>query len=175
MTDKVIQSVELSHIDQVVHSDTVVTIPSDRDAAQEENPSADTGFLMPHRSLRLELPHEPVHRRLEPLIQVQVLQTAAGYSKILAPSSGLHYVKILGGTITLDAAGTLQFVQGAGAAGDPAMTGAMTVALNGGFVWPTVPTDRPYLFSSPGQVLGIFTGTGKANGWLMCCQSPHDQ
>ena len=40
---------------------------------------------------------------------------------------------------------------------------------------PVVDPPNPHLFTSPDQALGIFTVTGKAQGWLLCCNSPYDQ
>lgn len=126
-----------------------------------------------------QTPHEATHRRYEPPFRVGINQAAAGYT-LLAPSLGLHYVKILSAFIALDAAGTLKFTEGAGLLTDPGIAGqgspmgGIPIATNGGFVLPPADPTNPWLFTAPDQALGLFTATGKAFGWVMCCYSPYD-
>lgn len=124
-----------------------------------------------------ELPHEATHRRYEPPRVVAISQTAAGYSLIL-PGLGLHYVKLIAMMLTLDAAGTIQFVQGPGTGtGEAGMTG--TMALGGasapGFVLPPAELENPWLFTTPDLAFGLITATGKAAGWAVVAYSPYDQ
>lgn len=132
--------------------------------------------------LSYEAPHEATHRRYEPPIIIPIAQAAAGYLKLLAPFA-LHFVKIIAANITLDAAGTLKFVQGpadgtgVSAASSPAdlcgamaMGGAATPPLN----LPPAETATPWLFTSSDQALGLFTVTGKAGGWIMVVQAPYE-
>lgn len=130
-----------------------------------------------------ELPHEATHRRFETPRLVSISQAAAGYSLIAAPNQGLHYVKLIALNLTLDAAGTIKFVQsdavGTGVAagvqpGD--LTGSM--AMGGGatppLCLPPAELQNPWLFGSPDLAFGIFTVTGKAQGWALFCYSPYD-
>lgn len=128
-----------------------------------------------------ELPHEATHRRYEAPVVVQINQSAAGFS-LLLPDRGLHYVKLISLVLTLDAAGTLKFVQGpadgtgiAAANGPGDISGSIPLATNGGFVLPPAPIETPWLFTAPDQALSIFTVTGKAQGFAVCCYSPYDQ
>lgn len=124
-----------------------------------------------------QTPHESTHRRYEAPFMVAVAQAAAGTLMLVPPKMGLHYVKLLGYTLSLDAAGTLKFVQGSGDGTMVAdMTGAMAV---GGAAapllhLPTVDPPNPHMFTSPDQALGITTTVGKASGWLMVCYSPYE-
>lgn len=124
-----------------------------------------------------ETPHESTHRRYEPPFTVAVAQTAAGFTLIAPPKMGLHYLKVIGCSITLDAAGTLRFVQGSM---DGLSIAAITGDMNtGGAAAPPVylaPADisTPWFFTSPDQALGIFTVTGKAQGFVTCCYSPYE-
>lgn len=124
-----------------------------------------------------ETPHEATHRRYEPPFTVAVNQAAAGFTLIAPPTNGLHYIKILGCYLTLDAAGTLRWVQGsmdgtnvAAMSGNLNLGGAATPPL----ALPIAEVQNPWHFTSPDQALGIFTVTGKAQGWVVCCNSPYD-
>lgn len=124
-----------------------------------------------------ETAHEATHRRYEPPFTVPVNQAAAGFTLIAAPTNGLHYVKILGAYLTLDAAGTLRWVQGsmdgtnvAPMSGNLNLGGAAVAPLQ----LPVAETQNPWHFTSPDQALGIFTTVGKAQGWVVCCNSPYD-
>lgn len=124
-----------------------------------------------------EMPHEATHRRYEPLLRTSIAQAAAGYTSIAVPI-GLHYVKMIAVCLTVDAAGSIKFQQG----GDPVagtgasdMTGAITLAQNGGFVLPPAELPNPWLYTAPDLPFGLFTVTGKANGWIMWAQAPYDQ
>lgn len=124
-----------------------------------------------------DLPHEATHRRYEAPIVVPILQGAAGFS-VLAPTvRGLHFAKLLALTVTLDAAGTLQFVQGANdgtqvapLSGAMAMGGAAAAILT----LPPATLSNPWLYTSPDQALGILTATGKAQGFAVVAYSPYD-
>lgn len=129
-----------------------------------------------------QMPHEATHRRYEPPRLVSISQAAAGYSLIISPSA-LHYVKLIALNLTLDAAGTIKFVQsdalgtGVAAGAQPGdLTGSM--AMGGGAVPPLnlAPADieNPWLFGSSDLSFGIFTVTGKAQGWAVVCFSPYD-
>lgn len=122
-------------------------------------------------------PHEATHRRFEPPILVKIAQAAAGFTLLAPPLGGLHFVKLLAAYITLDAAGTLKFVQGdSGGVSTADITGP--VGLGGAAVpalaLPQAEIANPWLFTSPDQGLGIFTATGKAQGWAVVCNSPYD-
>lgn len=130
------------------------------------------GMLRP-----FEVPHEATHRRFEPPRTALVNQAAAGYTLIAPPNMGLHYVKVLACFITLDAAGTLTFVQGGlQSASDAPMTGAMNLggAATPALLLPPSSTENPWLFTAPDQALGIVTATGKAQGWVIFAYSPFD-
>jgi hypothetical protein len=124
-----------------------------------------------------ELPHEATHRRYESPLVVPIAQAAAGFTVIAPTVRGLHYVKVLAVNITLDAAGTIKFVQGSN---DGTTTADLTGAMNmGGASAPPLnlaPSElaNPWLYTSPDQALGIFTVTGKANGWALVAYSPYD-
>ncbi len=122
-------------------------------------------------------PHEATHRRYEPPIIVSVNQSAAGFTLLAPPLGGLHFVKLLAAFLTLDAAGTVRFVQGdSGGVNQIAMTG--NIGLGGAAVsplqLPQAEVANPWLFTSPDQGLGIFTVTGKAQGWVIVANSPYD-
>lgn len=124
-----------------------------------------------------ETAHEATHRRYEPPFTVAVNQAGAGFTLIAPPTKGLHYIKVLGCFLTLSAAGTLRFVQGsfdgnnvAAMTGNIALGGAATPPL----AMPMSEIPNPWLFTSPDQALGIFTTTGLAQGWVICCNSPYD-
>lgn len=142
-----------------------------RDDTRHLNPE-DQVWEMPSH---IEPSRIPTHRRYEAPFIVPIQQTAAGYTRI-APSRSLHYVKILGGVVTLDAAGTLQFLQGTNeSSSDAALSGTLGIATNGGLVLPIARTSEPWLFTAPDQTLGINSGTGKAQGWLVVCYAPNDR
>ncbi len=124
-----------------------------------------------------EAPHEATHRRYEAPLTVAINQAAAGFTLIGAPQKGLHYVKLIAACLTLDAAGTVRFVQG----GDPVagtgaadITGNIAAPTNGGFVLPPARLETPWLFTAPDLPFGLFTVTGKAQGFVVICFSPFD-
>lgn len=124
-----------------------------------------------------EVAHEATHRRFEPPVTVAVSQAAPGFSLVAAPLVGLHYIKVLSAFLTLDAAGTLKFVQGsADGLSSADMTGAVSLggAAAPAFQLPPAETSTPWFFSSPDQALGIFTTTGKAQGFVTFCYSPYE-
>lgn len=127
-----------------------------------------------------EAPHEATHRRFEPPRIAVVAQAAAGYSLVAPVNIGLHYIKILAAFVTLDAAGTLTFVQGGDGVSAPPSTGNLTGAMNLGgasappLLLPPAKPENPWLYTSADEPLGIVTATGKANGWIMFCYSPYD-
>lgn len=130
-------------------------------------------------------PHEPTHRRYEPTRVASIAQLAAGYTLIAPANQGLHYVKVIACFLTLDAAGQLKFVQG----GDGLGTGISASAgggdlsglfnLGGASAPPLqlapAELENPWFFTSPDQPLGIFTVTGKAQGFVTFAYSPYDQ
>lgn len=124
-----------------------------------------------------ELPHEATHRRYETPVVVPIAQAAAGFLVIAPTLRGLHYAKLIALNLTLDAAGTLKFVQGSN---DGTTTADLTGAMNlGGASAPPLnlaPAElaNPWLYTSPDQALGIFTAAGKANGWAIVAYSPYD-
>lgn len=124
-----------------------------------------------------QVPHEATHRRFEPPFTVAVIQAAAGFLLVAPPKMGLHYLKVIACDLTLDAAGTIKFVQGAT---DGTQTADISGAMNaGGAAAPHVlltPADisTPWFFTSPDQALGIFTTVGKAQGFVTCCYSPYE-
>lgn len=133
---------------------------------------------------QFQLPHEATHRRYEPPKIAQIAQTAAGFSLVAAPNQGLHYVKVIACLLTLDAAGTIKFTQGAIDGHDVAagtglpndLTGNLGVGGAGSapFQLPPAELANPWLFTAPDQALGIFTVTGKAQGWVVYAYSPYD-
>lgn len=127
--------------------------------------------------------HEATHRRYEPPLIRPIAQAAAGFSLIAAPNQGLHYVKLLALFLTLDAAGTVKLVQGpsdgtgiTAAAGGSDLSGLMAVggAAAPPILLPPSGTENPWMYTSPDQALGLFTVTGKAQGWAVVCYSPYD-
>lgn len=127
-----------------------------------------------------ELPHEATHRRYEPLQVVVVNQAAAGFLPLAQPNRGLHFVKLIACNLTLDAAGTLKFVQGGDGVTAPPTSGDLSGLMNmGGASAPPLnlpPADlaNPWLYTAPDQPFGIVTATGKAQGWVTVCYSPYD-
>jgi hypothetical protein len=124
-----------------------------------------------------QTPHEATHRRYEPPFTVAINQAAAGFTLVAPPKMGLHYLKVIAAYLTLDAAGTLRFVQGsqdgtnvADVSGNWSAGGANNGVVN------LSPADisTPWFFTSPDQGLGIFTVTGKAQGFVTCCYSPYE-
>lgn len=130
-------------------------------------------------------PHEPTHRRYEPPRTVPVAQTAAGYTLIAPANFGLHYVKVIACFLTLDAAGQLKFVQGGDGLGtgvssttSPAdITGLINLggASASPLQLPPAELENPWFWTAPDQPLGIFTVTGKAQGFVTFVYSPYDQ
>jgi hypothetical protein len=123
-----------------------------------------------------QAPHEATHRRYEPPRMVNISQAASGFSLLLPTNPGLHFIKLIACMITLDVAGTLQFVQGdnAGLSTAP-ISGTMNLGTAGGFVLPPAEVSTPWLFTSSDLALGIFTVTGKAQGFAVVCYSPYEQ
>lgn len=121
--------------------------------------------------------HESTHRRFDAPLTLPVNQLAAGFLMLAPPRMGLHYIKVLACFITLDAAGTLKFVQGAS---DGTQTGDISGAMNLGgasaspIQLPPADIASPWFFTSPDQALGIFTVTGKAQGFVTVCYSPYE-
>jgi hypothetical protein len=124
-----------------------------------------------------QVPHEATHRRYEPPLPVAVNQVAAGFTLVAPPRMGLHYVKVIACSITLDAAGTFKFVQGST---DGTFTADLTGAMNTGgasappVLLPPAEISTPWFFTSPDQALGIFTTVGKAQGFVTVCYSPYE-
>lgn len=151
----------------------------------DDDAAAVPGSLHPIRILRrtdvpnsYQTPHEATHRRYEPPFTVAVNQTASGFTLLAPPKNGLHYLKVIAALLTLDAAGTIKFVQGS-------QDGLSTADLSGTFALGGVnnagdlalqPADisTPWFYTSPDQGLGIFTVTGKAQGFVTCCYSPYE-
>lgn len=94
--------------------------------------------------------------------RVSIDQGAAGQTDLVALVAGQR-IYIVGAFIDVDAAGTLQFNSGTG---PTAISGAIPIAANGGFVLPA-DVDNPWNFTAVGEKLGILTATGKAKGWLL--------
>lgn len=124
-----------------------------------------------------EAVHEATHRRFDAPFTIAVNQAAAGFTLLVPPKMGLHYIKILACFITLDAAGTLRFVQGSTDGTNVAdMAGNMGLggANNGVLQLQPAPIETPWFYTSPDQALGIFTVTGKAQGFVTACYSPYE-
>lgn len=124
-----------------------------------------------------QTPHEATHRRYEPPYTQAVNQAAAGFTLITPPRSGLHYIKVIAVFLTLDAAGTLKFVQGsmdglslADLSGNFALGGANNAPLQ---LQPSE-IETPWFYTASDQGLGIFTATGKAQGFITYCYSPYE-
>lgn len=130
-------------------------------------------------------PHEPTHRRYEPIRTAPIAQGAAGYTLVAPANFGLHYVKVIACFLTLDAVGTLKFVQGgdglgtgiSATAGGGDLSGLMNLggAATPPLLLPPAELENPWFFTSPDQPLGIFTVTGKAQGFITFAYSPYDQ
>lgn len=121
--------------------------------------------------------HEATHRRYDSPFTVPINQAAAGFTLIAPPQPGLHFLKLLSCFLSLDAAGTLRFVQGsADGATVAAVSGNMALggANNGLLALQPAPVETPWFFASPDLALGIFTVTGKAQGFVTCCYSPYE-
>lgn len=124
-----------------------------------------------------QTPHEATHRRYDAPFTVPINQAAAGFALIAPPKMGLHFLKVLACFITLDAAGTIKFVQGSQ---DGLNLSDISGAMNaGGAAAPPIQlapadTSTPWFYTSPDQGLGIFTATGKAQGFVTCCYSPYE-
>jgi hypothetical protein len=123
-----------------------------------------------------QIAHEATHRRFEPPFMVAINQSASGFTLLAPTTRGLHFIKVISFMVTLDVAGTLQFVQGdnAGLFTSP-ISGTINIGTAGGFVLPPSELSTPWLFTSSDLALGIFTVTGKAQGFAVCCNSPYDQ
>lgn len=122
-----------------------------------------------------EQPHEATHRRFEPPRIFPIAQAAAGFTVVAPTLMGLHFVKLIALVVTLDAAGTIKFVQGSNdgtLTGD--LSGAMAVATNGQLVLPPADLSTPWVFTASDQAFGIFTVTGKAQGFAVCVYSPYE-
>lgn len=92
-------------------------------------------------------------------------QGGAGTTQIAAASSSNKH-KILGAVLTMDAAGTIQFTDGAGN-----LTGAMPVDANGGFV---IPASIVAMIetSTTNTTLSIVTTGGAAKGVIRYLTEP---
>lgn len=120
--------------------------------------------------------HEATHRRYDSPFTVAISQSAAGFTKLVPPKPGLHFIKVLACLVTLDAAGTIKFVQGDEAGLTTAdVSGAIPVSANSGFSLSPARIETPWFFTTPDLALGIFSVTGKASGFITCCYSPFDQ
>lgn len=123
-----------------------------------------------------QAPHEATHRRYEPPFTVPINQAAAGFTLVSPPKMGLHYLKVIAAYLTLDAAGTLRFVQGSQDGLSTADVSGNFTTAGAGLCVELQPADisTPWFFTSPDQGLGIFTVTGKAQGFVTCCYSPYE-
>lgn len=124
-----------------------------------------------------QAPHEATHRRFEPIQRTPINQAAAGFTLVAPPNQGLHYIKLLGCFLTLDAAGTLKFVQGdLGGIVTADMSGTINLGgtSNSPLALGIAPVENPWHFTAPDQAFGIVTATGKAQGWVVWCYSPYD-
>lgn len=142
------------------------------------------GVLHPAKIIRqtdvppsFQVPHEATHRRYEPPFTQSINQAAAGFTLIAPPRSGLHYIKVIAVFLTLDAAGTVRFVQGsmdglslADLSGNFACGGANNAPLQ---LQPSE-TPTPWFYTASDQALGIFTVTGKAQGFVTYVYSPYE-
>lgn len=121
--------------------------------------------------------HEATHRRYDSPFTVPVNQAAAGTTMIVPARPGLHFIKVIACFITLDAAGTLKFVQGSGDGLNVAdVSGLMNAGGGSAPAISLAPADisTPWFYTSPDLALGIITATGKAQGFITCCYSPYD-
>lgn len=128
----------------------------------------------------VEIAHPATHRQWQHPRRIRVSQAAAGFTAIATPMQGLHYVKLLGAFLAADAAGTIEFYEGAGLnAGttgvDASITGLIPIATNGGFVLPVTSVENPWLWTEVGKTLSINTVTSKVSGWILYCDSPDNQ
>lgn len=95
----------------------------------------------------------------------KVDQSAAGNTVVAAASPGNKH-KVVGGVISLTAAGTIIFNTAA-----TALTGAMPLAANGGFVWPIYP-EAVLFETNTNESLNFTTTGGFARGFLRFITEP---
>lgn len=89
----------------------------------------------------------------------KVSQGAAGNTSVVTGVAGKK-IYVTFASLTLDATGTLKFLE---TAGD--LTGTMNIAANGGIVAGN--GAQPILWTTTaGEDLQITTGTGNAQGWI---------
>ncbi len=88
---------------------------------------------------------------------IPVKQVTTSGTTVLAAASPGNKHKILGCILTLHKQGTLKFTDGAGD-----LTGAMNIALDGGFVLPN--SIIPYTETATNSALSVVTTSGAANG-----------
>lgn len=93
------------------------------------------------------------------LAYIAVNQSAAGTTELAAASAGNRH-KLVGGVLTLSAAGTLKFTDGVAD-----LSGPMDVAASGGFVLPT--SAYPYMQTGAvNRAINLVTTGGAARGAL---------
>jgi hypothetical protein len=99
------------------------------------------------------------------LTYVAVAQGGAGTTALIAADTSQKH-KVLGCALIMDAAGTLKFTDGT-----DDLTGAMSIAANGGFVLPA--SNEYYLTTNASnRALNIVTVTGKASGFVIVATEP---
>lgn len=99
------------------------------------------------------------------LSYVVVAQGAAGTTQLAAASAANKH-KVMGCFVVMDAAGTLKFTDGT-----VDLSGAMSVAANGGFVLPS--GNVPYLETAAvNRPINIVTTAGKAAGTVILLTEP---
>ena len=96
---------------------------------------------------------------------VPVAQGAAGTTQLVAASAGNRH-KIVGALLTITLAGTVKFIDGSGD-----LTGAMTTAAAGGFVWATDPRF-PLIVTAVNSALSLVTTLGAAAGVVLIVTEP---
>lgn len=99
------------------------------------------------------------------VLRVPVNQGAPGTTQLVAASSGNKH-KIVGVILTLDAAGTLKFIDGSGD-----LTGPMSLPASGGFMMPGVLTF-PLVETGVNSALSVVTTGGKAAGVVLYVTEP---
>lgn len=98
------------------------------------------------------------------VLRAMVAQGAAGTTVLAAASPGNKH-KIIGGILTLSAAGTLKFNDGAD------LTGPLDLAANSGFVLPHF-SHAPFIETAVNSPLNLVTTAGRANGVILYVTEP---
>lgn len=114
-------------------------------------------------SPNMPLPSQVVYGKT--LTRIPVAQGAAGTTQLLAASPGNKH-KVVGGLLTMGAAGSLKFIDGVGD-----LTGPLDLGANSGFIIVNNPAF-PLIETAVNSALSIVTTAGKANGVVIVVTEP---